>query len=108
MVLTADEVTSNDIAGPVMVIVLFIAGTIFVLGYRWAVMHRANFDYKKTKESLPGMRKTFWLTWWATTKIGFWVALVLFCLLMWWIRGDKDDADPVTPHPSPSLVGTRH
>lgn len=104
MMLSAAESSSRSTAGTVVVIVLVIGGTIYAFGYLRAVMHRANFDYKKTKEGLPGMRKAFWAAWWSAVKVGFWVLLIVACLILWMIRGDpKDDAGKsVTPTPSTS------
>jgi ribose/xylose/arabinose/galactoside ABC-type transport system permease subunit len=70
-------------SGPTLLAVIIIGGTIYTFGYARAVMHRANSDYKKTKAALPGMRKTFWATWWAAVKVGFWVLIALALLIAW-------------------------
>lgn len=98
----AEEVTGRDIAGPVIVILFLTGAVIFVFGYAMAVMHRANRDYKTTKAALPGMRKTFWLTWWTAVKRGTFIVLIAVCLIFYWIRGDNKDADATTPQPTPS------
>jgi hypothetical protein len=104
MMLSAAESSSRSIPATVVVLVLLIGGTIYVFGYLRAVMHRANVDYKKTKEGLPGMRKAFWAAWWSAVKVGFWVLLIVAFLIVWMIRGDpKDDAGKsVKPAPSTS------
>ncbi len=66
---------------------LIIGGTIYAFGYARAVMHRANTDYKKTKEALPGLRKGFWAAWWTAAKAGFWI-LIAFALLLAWARAE--------------------
>ena len=66
---------------------------------------RANSDYKKTKASLPGMRKTVWATMWTMVKIGFWVVAIGFILVTWVVH-DVRNADADQPRPStPARVG---
>jgi hypothetical protein len=103
MRLAAEEIHSGDIAGPVVVILLLAGALIFSFGFLYAVMKRANSDYKTTKAALPGLRKGFWSSWWKATKAGFWVMLIFVCLLLWWIRGGDKNAD-ANPQPSPSLT----
>lgn len=102
MTLTAQEIQSGDVAGPVVVILALVGALIFSFGFLYAVMKRANRDYKTTKAALPGMRKGFWSAWWKATKAGFVVIFIFVCLLLWWIRGDDRKAD-ANPQPSPSL-----
>lgn len=83
-------------------------GTIFGFGYAVAVMHRANSDYKKTKEGLPGMRKAYWQSWWTSVKRGTFIAVALSMLIIWVVTSNDNDAD-ATPRPSPSPSKTaRH
>ncbi len=81
----------------VVIIVLIIAGIIYTFGYARAVFHRANSDYKKTKEGLPGMRKTVWQTAWRTVKVGFGVLILLGILVFWGVNDErkKNDQTPV-------------
>ena len=37
---------------------------VFLLGAAWAVMRRANKDYKTLKNAVKPARKTFWSTFW--------------------------------------------
>lgn len=102
MLVTADEVTGSDIAGPVVVIVFMIVGVVFVTGYRMSVMHRANRDYKTTKAALPGLRKGFWTALGRVLKVGLVVSIVLFALAAWWIRGSQ--SEPVESNPRPRIT----
>lgn len=107
MLMTAEETTGDEIAGPIVVILVLAASTIFLAGWRHAVMQRANSDYKKTKEALPGLRKGFWSALFAFIKVAFWVGLVMFALIAWWIRSAREDVDTTTdPSPSPSVTTT--
>lgn len=106
MLVTAEETTSDEIAGPIVIIVLLTASVIFLAGYRHAVMHRANSDYKKTKAAVPGLRKGFWAAWRALIKVAFVVALIMVSLIFWWLRGAREGAD-ATPHPTPTASVTR-
>lgn len=56
-------------------------GVVYSLGYAVAVTKRANSDYKKTKASLPGLRKGFWQAWWHAVKIGMGVLLGVVILV---------------------------
>lgn len=79
----------SSVAGPV-VVGLFLGGSIiFGLGYGFAVMHRANDDYKKTKAAVPVLRKGFWLAWWIVVKRSFWIGLFALVLFVWAWRGGK-------------------
>lgn len=106
MMLSAEEVTNGDIAGPVVVIVFLIAGIVYAFGYRRAVMHRANKDYKGTKAAVPVLRKGFWSAWWKVAKATLIIALIAFALFSWWIRGAQKDAD-ANPKPTPSSTVSR-
>ena len=81
----------------IVIIVLIIAGIIYTFGYARAVFHRANSDYKKTKEGLPGMRKTVWQTLWRTVKVGFGVVILIGILIFWGVNDarQQDDKQPV-------------
>jgi len=108
MMLTAQETTSNDIVAPVVVIVLLIASTFYLFGYRRAVMHRANRDYKTTKAAVKPLRKGFWTAWWAAVKIGFWFFLIVFALVAWAARsGDRKVDVNTTPSPTVSQTHKR-
>ncbi len=87
----------------VVILVLIISGIIYTFGYVRAVFHRANFDYKKTKEGLPGMRKTVWRTAWRMVKIGFWVLVALGILVVWGVRDAQQNNDQT---PVPATVST--
>lgn len=57
--------------------------TIFALGFAWAVMKRANSDYKKTKAVLPSLRKDFWRAVGAVFKAGMIIAVAVLALAAW-------------------------
>lgn len=63
-----------------LILLLIGASLIFTFGYRVAVNRRANSDYKKTKEGLPGMRKDFWRTLWAAIKIGIGLSIAFLVM----------------------------
>ncbi len=88
----------------IVIIVLIIAGIIYTFGYARAVFHRANSDYKKTKEGLPGMRKTVWQTAWRTVKVGFGVLILLGILIFWGVR-DAQQNNP-NKQPVPATVSS--
>lgn len=80
---------TNDGTSPILMgamIALLLGSAIFTFGHLKARMERANADYKKTKGDLPNLRKAFWRLWVSAFKVGFWVALVGFVLVMWVIR----------------------
>jgi ABC-type Fe3+ transport system permease subunit len=82
----------NDAASPVLMgvlIAVLIGSTVFAFGYLKAKVERANSDYKKTKASLPGLRKGYWQLWVSAAKVGFWVFLVGFFLVAWVINDAK-------------------
>lgn len=83
MLLAADQPATSGAALPTFGAVLVIGAVILGFGYRLAVMHRANADYKRTKAILPDMRKTFWRTLWAAVKFGFWMVIAFALLLSW-------------------------
>ena len=93
---------------PGVVLVLLILGgsTLYGLGYATAVMRRANTDYKKTKTSLPGMRKDFWSAWWQVIKVGFWVSLAGLILVAWTVHDIRDTDTGPEPHPSTPVRST--
>ena len=80
-----------------VLIVLVIAGIIYVFGYVRAVMHRANSDYKKTKALVPGLRKGFWKAWWAAVKVGAGVLIAVAILVYWGVSDarERDESEPV-------------
>ncbi len=82
----AAEQGGGGIAGPVLVVLVVVGGVISAFGYARAVMDRANSDYKKTKEGLPGMRKAYWAAWRQAFKFGFWVLLAAVILIFWAVR----------------------
>lgn len=93
----------ESVAGPVVVIVLLSAFTIYTFGYLRARMHRANSDYKKTKALVPGLRKDFWRAWWAAVKIGFWVVAGGALLIFWAVHDVRHSPAPAaTVSVSPS------
>lgn len=51
----------------------------FALGFRLAVMRRADSDYQKTKEALPGLRSAYWRGFWAMLRA---LGLVLLVVLV--------------------------
>lgn len=101
MMLTADEVQGSDIAGPVVVILFLVGATIFGLGFAWAVMRRANADYKNTKAAVPKLRKGFWSAWWKAMKSAAVVGFIGMCLILYWIRSADREAD-AKPQPTPT------
>lgn len=109
MVLMAADTESSF--NPGVLLAGFVLGALLLygLGYARAVMHRANRDYKAVKAGLPGMRKTFWATWWAAVKAGFLGLLVLACLIVWLVyRNDPPvDAGTTKPSVSPSPAKSR-
>jgi cytochrome bd-type quinol oxidase subunit 2 len=78
---------------------LIVTVIVFLLGAAWAVMKRANRDYKTIKNSVRPARKNFWASFRTTVKFGFWVAVLLLVLVAWQVRDVRDgDADtPIVP-----------
>ena len=78
---------------------LIVTVIVFLLGAAWAVMKRANRDYKTIKNSVGPARKNFWASFRTMVKFGFWVAVLLLVLVAWQVRDVRDgDADtPVVP-----------
>lgn len=106
MTSAADE--TQSIFASVLIFVFLSGSVIYALGYWRAVMHRANFDYKKTKAGLPAMRKGYWAAWWLVVKRGTLALLILLAVGWLWIKGGGSDVDAKqTPAPSPS-VSVRH
>lgn len=83
MLLAADQPATSGASLPTLTAVLVIGAVRVGFGYRLAVTHRANSDYKKTKAGLPGMRKAFWEALWAAVKFGFWMVIAFALLLSW-------------------------
>ncbi len=73
-------------AGPIVVGLAIGGSLIYGFGYAMAVMRRARSDYRKTKEALPGLRRGFWSSLWAMIKVGFWVAVCAFILIVWMVK----------------------
>jgi cytochrome bd-type quinol oxidase subunit 2 len=78
---------------------LIVTVIVFLLGAAWAVMRRANRDYKTIKNSVGPARKSFWASFRTMVKFGFWVAVLLLVLVAWQVRDVRDgDADtPIVP-----------
>jgi ABC-type Fe3+ transport system permease subunit len=83
----AGEATSPVLMGSL--VALMIGSTVFSFGYLKAKLERANSDYKKTKQSLPGLRKSYWELWASAMKVGVWVFVVGFILIAWIITDAK-------------------
>ncbi len=99
--------TAEDASMPGQMLAGFLIGGLlmFGVGFAWAVMRRANLDYKNTKAAVPKLRKGFWLAWWAAMKAAFWVLLVLACFVTWLVyRGeDPPPAGPTQPAKVPTV-----
>jgi heme/copper-type cytochrome/quinol oxidase subunit 2 len=94
----------QTIAVPTTVLTLLIGATIFVLGFAWAVMRRANADYKAVKSAVKSQRSKFWSAWWTAMKRAFLVLAIGVALIVWSgyeIRHNGDDADQ---HQVPTTV----
>lgn len=98
---------SDNISGPVLLIVLLAGGTIYLFGYLRAVMHRANRDYKNTKAAVKPLRKGFWAAWYAAARTGALVLIGLMLMVAWFIR-DTRHADSSEPAPAPSPSSSAH
>lgn len=72
-----------------MISMLCAGSTIFTLGYAWAVMKRANSDYKKTKEAVPLLRKDFWSAVGKVLKAGVLIAVAALILVAWKVSEAK-------------------
>lgn len=83
----AGETTSPVMMGALIAVLG--ASTVFSFGYLKAKVERANTDYKKTKQSLPGLRKAYWGLWASALKVGFWIFIVGFALIAWVISDAK-------------------
>lgn len=70
---------------------ILISSTVFSFGVLKAKLGRANEDYKKTRDSVGGLRKAYWTLWWDAVKVGFWVVLVGLILAAWVIHDAKAD-----------------
>jgi hypothetical protein len=69
---------------------------VFLLGAAWAVMKRANKDYKTVKNAVKPARKNFWASFVAMLKFGVGVAVLLLVVVAWQVR-DINDGDADTP-----------
>lgn len=98
------EQTSSPTPFLVLIIVLVTGGIIFRFGFLRAVHLRAKSDYIKTKEGLPGMRKTMWQALWAVVKTGFWIFIGVALLITWAGSEMRSDGDqkPVPAKVSPA------
>lgn len=79
-------------ASTALLAVMLVSTAVFVFGYRVAVNRRANQDYKNTKAALPKLRKGFWATWWAATKMAAVMVLAVILLLSWAVHDAKEMA----------------
>jgi hypothetical protein len=89
------------VSGPVLIILVLGGASIFGFGYLWAVMKRANKDYKATKAAVKALRKGFWSSWQAAMKAAFWIFLV-FVALVSWVVHDVRAERALTPTPAAS------
>lgn len=79
----------------------------FLLGTAWAVMKRANKDYKTLKSAVKPARKTFWSSVATMLKAGVAMAILLLCVVAWQVR-DVNDGKSSTPLvPAEVLPSTR-
>lgn len=85
----ATSTTQDSIAGPVLIVLLLGAGTIYLFGYARAVLHLTNADYKATKAKVKPLRKAFWKAWWRAVKVGFWVVTGLVLLIVWAVHDTR-------------------
>lgn len=92
------------VSGPVLVVLLLGGASIFVFGFLWAVMKRANTDYKATKAAVKTLRKGFWASWRAAMKAAFWIFLVFVLLASWVVHDVRAEGSP-TPAGSVSPSG---
>lgn len=91
------------VSGPVLVILVLGGASIFGFGYLWAVMKRANKDYKATKAAVKALRKGFWASWQAAMKAAFWIFLVFVLLVSWVVHDVRAEGSPKpTPSSSPT------
>jgi ABC-type sulfate transport system permease component len=91
---------AQTIAVPTTALTLLIGATIFILGFAWAVMRRANADYKAVKSAVKSQRSKFWSAWWTAMKRAFVVLLIGGVLIIWSgyeLRHNNDDADQKVP-----------
>ncbi|GAA0806790.1 hypothetical protein [Spirilliplanes yamanashiensis] len=95
---------------------VLVGGILIAFGYGWAVMRRANRDYKATKGAVKSMRKGFWASFRALVKVGVFVAVAVGLIVTWNIRDARDDGatplfparvDDRTATPSPEPTATR-
>jgi hypothetical protein len=68
----------------------FVVGVVvsFLAGMAYAITKRAFSDYTKTKELIPGMRKTAWSSVWTTIKAAA-LAVIIFAVLIGWIVSEQ-------------------
>ena len=79
----------------------------FLMGVAWAVMKRANKDYKALKGAVKPARKTFWSSVGTVLKTGVALAILLLCVVAWQVR-DVNDGKAGTPLvPAEVLPSTR-
>ncbi len=86
---------------------LVVGGVLVAFGYAWAVMKRANKDYKTTKKAVSSMRKGFWSSLWVVVRLGVGVFIAVVAIIAWNVRDFQNDGDPLVPAradvtPSPS------
>lgn len=97
------------VSGPVLVVLLLAGTSVFGLGYLWAVMKRANKDYKATKSAVKGLRKGFWSSWQAAMKAAMWIFVVFLLLVAWVVHDVRAEGSPkpspsTSTHPVPAKV----
>lgn len=69
-----------------LVVIGLIGGSLITLGFVSAVMRRAGDDYRKTRDSVKGLRKAYYKSIWTTVKAGGIAVITLVLLIMWVVR----------------------
>src|SRR3712207_632034 len=101
MFATAQEQLDNSVLSLIWYLIGFIT---FAAGFRYAVMMRANKDYKTLKAAVKPARTTFWAAFRALVAAAFWMVLVLLILLWWVVRDVQGDTDNRPPSPDQPVV----
>ena len=78
----------------------------FPLGFATAVMKRANKDYKVTKASVPGLRRSFWTSFRQVVKWGTVCIAIVGLLVVWVVRDVRDEPADTRPAGSPTAKVT--
>lgn len=79
----------------------------YFVGYGYAVVKRANKDYKFTKGAVPTMRKTFWSSVGTLVKASAVALALLAVLAAWVVRDVQDGRAPTSLVPAPSAPAER-